>query len=57
MIKWNFFLPEFTVYIHVNADHSGRASKAWTVFASSNTGIVHSNPTWGMDVGVLLFCV
>jgi hypothetical protein len=32
-------------------------SKAWTVFARSNTGIVGSNPTWGMDVYVRLFCV
>jgi hypothetical protein len=32
-------------------------SKAWTVFACSNTGIVGSNPTWGMDVFVPLFCV
>jgi hypothetical protein len=32
-------------------------SKAWTVFARSNTGIVGSNPTQGMDVCVRLFCV
>jgi hypothetical protein len=32
-------------------------SKAWTVFALSNTGIVGSNPTQGMDVCVRLFCV
>jgi hypothetical protein len=32
-------------------------SKAWTAFARSNTGIVGSNPTWGMDVCVHLFCV
>jgi hypothetical protein len=32
-------------------------SKAWTVFARSNTGIVGSNPTWGVDVCVRLFCV
>jgi hypothetical protein len=32
-------------------------SKAWTVFARSNTGIVGSNPTRGMDVCVRLFCV
>jgi hypothetical protein len=31
--------------------------KAWSVFARSNTGIVVSNPTWGMDVCVRLFCV
>jgi hypothetical protein len=29
-------------------------SKAWTVFARSNTGIVGSNPTWRMDVCVRL---
>jgi hypothetical protein len=32
-------------------------SKAWTVFARSNTWIVGSNPTRGMDVCVLLFSV
>jgi hypothetical protein len=31
--------------------------KPWTVFARSNTGIMCSNPTWGMDVRVRLFCV
>jgi hypothetical protein len=30
---------------------------AWTVFASSNTGIVGSNPTRGVDVCLRLFCV
>jgi hypothetical protein len=32
-------------------------SKAWTVFACSNTRFVGSNPTKGMDVCVRLFCV
>jgi hypothetical protein len=32
-------------------------SKAWTVFARPNTGIVGSNPTWGMDVNIRLFYV
>jgi hypothetical protein len=32
-------------------------SKTWTVFARLNTEIVGSNPTWGMDVCVRLFCV
>jgi hypothetical protein len=32
-------------------------SEAWTLFASSYTGIVGSNATQGMDVCVLLFCV
>jgi hypothetical protein len=32
-------------------------SKAWTVFARSDAGIVDSNPTQGMDVCVRLFCV
>jgi hypothetical protein len=31
--------------------------KAWTVFARSNTGIMSSHPTWGMDVCVRLSCV
>jgi hypothetical protein len=32
-------------------------SKAWTVFARSNAGIVGSNPTQVMDVCLRLFCV
>jgi hypothetical protein len=32
-------------------------SNALTVFASSDTGIVGSNPTQGMDVCLRLFCV
>jgi hypothetical protein len=32
-------------------------SKAWTVFARSNAGIVGSNPTRGMDDYMRLFCV
>jgi hypothetical protein len=32
-------------------------SKAWTVFARSNAGILGSNSTQGMDVCVRLFCV
>jgi hypothetical protein len=32
-------------------------SKAWTVFARWNTGIVGSNPTRGVNVCVRLFCV
>jgi hypothetical protein len=30
---------------------------AWTVFARSNVGIVGSNPNWGMDICVRLFCL
>jgi hypothetical protein len=30
-------------------------SKAWTVFARLNTGVVGLNPTEGMDVFVRLF--
>jgi hypothetical protein len=40
-----------------NADHSGARSKAWTVFARSNAGVVGSNPTQGICVCVRLFCV
>jgi hypothetical protein len=32
-------------------------SEAWTDFARSNAGIMGSNPTWGIDVCVRLFCV
>jgi hypothetical protein len=32
-------------------------SKAWTAFARSNSGVISSNPTRGMDVCVRLLCV
>jgi hypothetical protein len=32
-------------------------SKAWTVFARSNNGIVGSNPAWGMDIYVFILFV
>jgi hypothetical protein len=32
-------------------------SKAWTVFTCSKAGIVGSNPTWGINVSVRLFCL
>jgi hypothetical protein len=32
-------------------------SKEWTVFARSNTAIVGSNPTQGMDIYLRIFCV
>jgi hypothetical protein len=32
-------------------------SKAWTIFARLNTGVVGANFTTGMDVCVRLFCV
>jgi hypothetical protein len=31
--------------------------KAWTLFSRSNTGVVGSNPTQGIDICVRLFCV
>jgi hypothetical protein len=40
----------FTDFFRV--DHSAARSKAWTVFARLNAGIVGSNPTEGMDVCV-----
>jgi hypothetical protein len=43
----------FLLFInYLYTGHSGRA-----VFALSNTGIVGSNPTQGMDICLRLFCV
>jgi hypothetical protein len=39
------------------ADHVAARSKARTVFARSNTGLVGSNPTQSTNVCVRLFCV
>jgi hypothetical protein len=44
---WIIFIPVTYMPITVAPQ-----SKAWTVFARSNTGIVGSNPIWGMDVYV-----
>jgi hypothetical protein len=43
-------MPEFPI-------PAAEQSKAWTVIARSNAGVVGSNPTRGMDVCVRLFCV
>jgi hypothetical protein len=52
----HFFLNTLLKNIS-NLCFSLKRSKAWTVFARLNTGIVGSNPTRGMDVCVHLFCV
>jgi hypothetical protein len=55
------FRETVAVYCENHTEHTpttvGARSKAWTVFACSNAGIVSSNPTPGMDVCILLFCV
>jgi hypothetical protein len=50
-IWWYFY-----IYMYVPITVAA-LSKAWTVFVHSNTGIVGSNTTWGMDICVRLFCV
>jgi hypothetical protein len=53
LLQFEIFVNKWTF-----ADHKWPArSKAWAVFARSNTGIMGSNPTRGMDVYVCLFCV
>jgi hypothetical protein len=55
--NFRFYALKFQeIYVCYIADHSGLA-KAWTVFACSNTGIVGSNPTQGLDICLRLFCV
>jgi hypothetical protein len=51
-VNWNF--SRLLSLVPITA---ASRSKAWTVFARSNTGIVSTNPTQGMDVCVLFFCV
>jgi hypothetical protein len=43
-------------YEHTSPITVAARSKTWTVFARSNTGVMDSNPTKGMDVCVRLFC-
>jgi hypothetical protein len=50
------FFDFTTVWLMLPISVAARA-KAWTVFARSNTGIVGSNPTQGMDACVRLLCV
>jgi hypothetical protein len=41
--------------IDVNLPITGATRfEAWTVFVRSNTGVVGSKPTWGMDICVYL---
>jgi hypothetical protein len=51
-ISWVFYLYAEALPITVTAQ-----SRAWTLFARSNAGIVGSNPTQGMDVCLRFFCV
>jgi hypothetical protein len=52
-VIWRFYVCYSTETTITGAARS----KAWTVFARSNTGLVGSNPTEGMYVCVRLFCV
>jgi hypothetical protein len=52
-----FCHPLFIVIGHRRWITVPARSKVRTVFASSNTGIVGSNPTRGMDDCVRIFCV
>jgi hypothetical protein len=49
--------PDISSLINKKADRSDRASQAWTVVIHSNTGVVDSNPTWGMGVCVCVSVV
>jgi hypothetical protein len=49
VIHWLFGREPITV--------AAQPREAWNVFARSNAGIVCSNPTQGIDVCLLLFCV
>jgi hypothetical protein len=47
----------FHHYVGIKPITVATRSKAWTVFARSNAGIMGSNPTQSMDVFVRLFCI
>jgi hypothetical protein len=47
----------WTMHVALSPISVAVRSRAWTVFAGSNAGIVGSNPTEGMNVCVCLFCV
>jgi hypothetical protein len=53
----DFYESNFlNVFAHKQVTLAAR-SKAWTVFARSNTAIVGSNLNWGMNICVRLLCV
>jgi hypothetical protein len=53
-----FLNCKFEVFSAVNRPITvAERSEAWTVFARSNTAILSSNPTRGMDVFGRLFCI
>jgi hypothetical protein len=61
---FNLILLDFIILILCDEEYKllipitvAARSKEWTVFARSNTGIVGSNPIWGIDVCVCLFRV
>jgi hypothetical protein len=60
-IEENYVITYKHVYGQVMPSTVATRSKAWTVFARTDAGIVGSNPTQGMVVYVLsvfvLFCV
>jgi hypothetical protein len=49
-----FCFSNFLAFVPITV---AKRSKAWTIFARSNSGTVDSNPTQGMYVSVRLFCV
>jgi hypothetical protein len=53
-LNYKFTSPNATLS---RAQRPAARSKARTVFARSNTGVVASNPTQGVDVCMRLFCV
>jgi hypothetical protein len=50
-------LGQIQILRAITTDHTVARSKAWTVFARLNTGIMGSNLTRGMDDCVRLFCL
>jgi hypothetical protein len=52
-----FFWEYLYKYLKVEQIAEAARSKAWTVFACLNAGVVALNPTRGMDVFLRLFCV
>jgi hypothetical protein len=55
--QWSERTKKLQTIVHWQPITVAARSKAGNVFARSNTGIVGSNPTQGMDVCLRLFCV
>jgi hypothetical protein len=57
LFQYHSHILHISQYVYIRRNTVAARSRAWTVFARSNTGVVSSSPTQGTVVCVRLFCV